>query len=66
MAKDKLFSEPRGEVRDFDFGKDTAVVFDDMLNRSVPYYSEMQRMIGEISTDYAVDGTQVYDLGCAT
>jgi tRNA (cmo5U34)-methyltransferase len=66
MAKDTLFSEQRTEVRDFDFGKDTAVVFDDMLNRSVPYYSEMQRMIGEISADYAVDGTRVYDLGCAT
>jgi len=66
MAKDTLFSEQRGEVRDFDFGKDTAVVFDDMLNRSVPYYSEMERMIGEISADYAVDGTQVYDLGCST
>ena len=66
MAKDTLFSEQRGEVRDFDFGKDTAVVFDDMLNRSVPYYSEMQRMIGEISADYAVDGTRVYDLGCST
>jgi tRNA (cmo5U34)-methyltransferase len=66
MAKDTLFSEQRSEVRDFDFGKDTAVVFDDMLSRSVPYYAEMQRMIGEISADYAVEGTRVYDLGCAT
>jgi tRNA (cmo5U34)-methyltransferase len=66
MAKDTLFSEKRNEVRDFDFGHDTAVVFDDMLNRSVPFYNEMQRMIGEISADYAVDGTRVYDLGCAT
>jgi tRNA (cmo5U34)-methyltransferase len=66
MAKDTLFSEPRTDVRDFDFGKDTAVVFDDMLNRSVPYYTEMQRMIGEIAADYAVDGTRVYDLGCST
>lgn len=66
MAKDTLFSERREDVHDFDFGKDTAVVFDDMLNRSVPYYSEMQRMIGEIAADYAVDGTRVYDLGCAT
>ena len=66
MAKDTLFSERREAVRDFDFGKDTAVVFDDMLNRSVPYYSEMQRMIGEIASDYAVEGTRIYDLGCAT
>jgi tRNA (cmo5U34)-methyltransferase len=64
--KDTLFSEKRDEVSDFDFGKDTAVVFDDMLNRSVPYYAEMQRMIGEIATDYVVKGTHLYDLGCAT
>jgi len=66
MVKDTLFSEKRDAVRDFDFGKDTAVVFDDMLNRSVPYYSEMQRMISEIAADYAVEGTRIYDLGCAT
>lgn len=65
-AEDKLFSEQRTEVSDFDFGKDTAVVFDDMLNRSVPYYTEMQRMIGEIANDYALPGTRLYDLGCAT
>jgi tRNA (cmo5U34)-methyltransferase len=66
MAKDTLFSEKRDAARDFDFGKDTAVVFDDMLIRSVPYYSEMQRMIAEISADYVTEGTRVYDLGCAT
>lgn len=47
MAHDYLFSEKRDEIRDFDFGKDTAVVFDDMLDRSVPFYSEVQRMIGK-------------------
>jgi tRNA (cmo5U34)-methyltransferase len=66
MAKDTLFSGKRREIADFDFGHDTAVVFDDMLNRSVPFYSEMQRMIGEIAADYTVSGTRVYDLGCAT
>ena len=29
MAQDLLFSEKRDEIRDFDFGKDTAVVFDE-------------------------------------
>jgi tRNA (cmo5U34)-methyltransferase len=66
MAKDRLFFEKRGEISDFDFGKDTAVVFDDMLDRSVPFYTEVQRMIGEIASDYAVDGSQLYDLGCST
>lgn len=66
MAKDSLFGEKRGEISDFDFGQDTAAVFDDMLDRSVPYYTEVQRMIGEIAGDYAVDATQLYDLGCST
>ena len=66
MAHDLLFSEKRDAIEDFDFGRDTAVVFDDMLDRSVPYYAEMQRMIGEMAADYAVEGTQLYDLGCST
>ena len=66
MAKDILFSEKRGDISDFDFGKDTAVVFDDMLERSVPFYTEVQRMMGEIAGDYAVDGSRLYDLGCST
>lgn len=53
-------------VPDFNFGPDTAAVFDDMLNRSVPFYAEIQRMIAEIVADIAVDRTNVYDLGCST
>jgi tRNA (cmo5U34)-methyltransferase len=64
--KDSLFAEKRDEIKDFDFGKETAAVFDDMLLRSVPFYAEIQRMTGEIAADYAVEGTNVYDLGCAT
>lgn len=37
-----LFSENRDEIRDFDCGKDTAVVFDDMLDRSVPFYATLR------------------------
>jgi tRNA (cmo5U34)-methyltransferase len=43
-----------------------AVVFDDMLDRSVPFYREMQRMIAEMANDFAMDGTNIYDLGCST
>ena len=50
----------------FDFGKQTAEVFDDMLERSVPFYSEVQRMISEIAADFSVEGTNLYDLGCST
>lgn len=66
MTQDKLFSQKQDSIDDFDFGKETAAVFDDMLIRSVPFYSEMQRMIAEVAADYAVDETQLYDLGCST
>jgi tRNA (cmo5U34)-methyltransferase len=63
---DRLFAAERNVIPDFDFGKDTAAVFDDMLDRSVPFYSEIQRMVGELVSDTAVDGTRIYDLGCST
>jgi tRNA (cmo5U34)-methyltransferase len=37
-----------------------------MLTRSVPFYDEIQRMTTEIAADFAVPGTNVYDLGCST
>ncbi|MGH7682624.1 MAG: carboxy-S-adenosyl-L-methionine synthase CmoA, partial [Candidatus Eiseniibacteriota bacterium] len=64
--RDQLFAEQRHRAQDFNFGKDTAVVFDDMLERSVPFYSEIQRMTGELVADFAADGTAIYDLGCST
>ncbi|NQT47298.1 MAG: carboxy-S-adenosyl-L-methionine synthase CmoA [Candidatus Omnitrophica bacterium] len=66
MKKDTLFSKKGIELAEFNFGRDTAEVFDDMLNRSVPLYQELQRMIGEIAAEFAQDGTGVYDLGCST
>ncbi len=53
-------------MSDFDFGRETARVFDDMLDRSVPFYREIQRMIGEMAADFAIPGTRLYDLGCST
>ena len=66
MAQDKLFSKKRKVIQDFNFGHATALVFDDMLQRSVPFYAEMQRMMAEIAADYAQPGTCVVDLGCST
>ena len=66
MGKDKLFANKKNNLTDFNFGKKTAGVFDDMLERSIPLYHELQRMIGEIAAEFAQDGTNVYDLGCST
>ncbi len=64
--KDRLFTEPNRDIADFDFGPRTAEVFDDMLERSVPQYWEIQRMIGEVAVAFSMPGTNVYDLGCST
>jgi tRNA (cmo5U34)-methyltransferase len=63
---DQIFAEPNQRPRDFKFDTRTAGVFDDMVSRSVPFYDEIQRMTGELAADFAVPGTNLYDLGCAT
>jgi tRNA (cmo5U34)-methyltransferase len=65
-AKDEVFRDEDRPVADFAFNEETASVFDDMLERSVPFYGEIQRMLVELAADFAVDGTAVCDVGCST
>lgn len=65
-ATDNVFKDKLEAVTDFHFGEKVASVFDDMLQRSVPFYAEIQRMIAEIAADFAVEDTNVYDLGSST
>lgn len=66
MDKDQVFSEEIRKASDFKFGAQVANVFDDMVNRSVPFYGEMQRMIAELAAAHVQGNTDVYDLGCST
>jgi tRNA (cmo5U34)-methyltransferase len=66
MNKDEFFKDQAIKPFDFRFTSKVAVVFDDMVNRSVPCYEEIQRMVAEIAADHARDGSSVYDLGCST
>ncbi|MSO73891.1 MAG: carboxy-S-adenosyl-L-methionine synthase CmoA [Alphaproteobacteria bacterium] len=63
---DRLFSEKVARESDFRFDSKTAQVFDDMVERSVPFYGEVQRMTTELAADFAVPGSNLYDFGCAT
>jgi tRNA (cmo5U34)-methyltransferase len=63
---DHIFAEPESSRSDFAFDARTASVFDDMVGRSVPFYAEIQRMVAELAAAFAVPGTNLYDLGCAT
>jgi tRNA (cmo5U34)-methyltransferase len=64
-ARDRIFTDQKRPV-DFQFGEETAAVFDDMVSRSVPFYREIQRMSADLASDFALPGTNLYDLGCAT
>jgi tRNA (cmo5U34)-methyltransferase len=66
MMRDDIFNHPGSSDSDFTFDERVSSVFDDMVTRSVPFYAELQRMTGEIAADFAVDGSNLYDLGCAT
>ncbi|HMF71317.1 MAG TPA: carboxy-S-adenosyl-L-methionine synthase CmoA [Flavitalea sp.] len=65
-VKDEVFREKYATSSDFKFTGKVAGVFDDMVNRSVPFYQEIQRMISEMAATYAGDNMNVYDLGCST
>jgi len=65
-GEDHIFVAPESKSGDFKFDSKVASVFDDMVTRSVPLYGEMQRMACELAAYFAVQGTQLYDIGCAT
>jgi len=63
---DKVFATELERISDFSFNETVAGVFDDMVSRSVPMYGEIQRMLAELAASFAVEGSNVYDLGCST
>ena len=65
-GKDRVFAEAGKRTLDFRFDTKVASVFDDMVERSVPFYAEIQRMICELAADFAQPHTSIYDLGCST
>lgn len=65
MGRDRLYNtnEP---VEKFEFNEQVAEVFDDMLDRSVPFYNRVVEMSAEIFGHTLQPGDVVYDLGCST
>jgi tRNA (cmo5U34)-methyltransferase len=64
MDKDKIFQKPI--IKQFEFDKEVVSVFDDMLNRSVPFYDEMLNLSVSFALKYCHENSVVYDLGCST
>ena len=51
---------------DFDFSERVVEVFDDMLDRSIPFYQEVIRQTSRLLEAHLAPGDLVCDLGCAT
>ncbi|MDG6882268.1 tRNA (cmo5U34)-methyltransferase [Phocoenobacter uteri] len=65
MQKDTLFSAPINKLGDFSFDEAVAEVFPDMIQRSVPGYSNIITAIGMLAQRFATEHSNIYDLGCS-
>ncbi|MDD5578720.1 MAG: carboxy-S-adenosyl-L-methionine synthase CmoA [Methylobacter sp.] len=66
VNKDKIFRQT-GRIEDFAFDERVAQVFDNMVSRSVPCYSEIQRLQSDLIMDFLpADSAVLCDLGCST
>ena len=63
--KDTLFSAPIEKLGDFTFDEGVAEVFPDMIQRSVPGYSNIITAIGMLAERFVTANSHVYDLGCS-
>lgn len=63
--RDTLFSTPVASLGDWIFDERVAEVFPDMIQRSIPGYSNIIAMIGMLAKRFVQPATQIYDLGCS-
>ncbi len=63
--KDRIFAETIKKPQDFVFDEKVAAVFPDMLLRSIPGYPAIIGMIETLTTQFAQNGSHLYDLGCS-
>ena len=66
MSPDQVFDRNRARSSDFEFNEEVALVFDDMLSRSVPFYKEQQNLLKTIAGQFYQPGSKIVDLGCST
>lgn len=64
--KDRVFSDPQSGGEAFRFGPRVAACFDDMAERSIPLYRELQIAAVTLAQRAAQPETAIYDIGCST
>ena len=63
--RDTLFAAPVAKLGDWTFDERVAEVSPDMIQRSVPGYSNIISMIGLLAERFVQPDSHVYDLGCS-
>ncbi len=63
-SMDKVFTKPI--TKQFEFDEDVAAVFDDMLERSIPFYKEVIALTCNVICTHAKPDAKIVDLGCST
>lgn len=66
MRKDETYKRKLKKISTFRFNKEVANVFDDMVNRSVPFYKGLQNLLAKLAVHFHKPDKIIYDLGCAT
>lgn len=65
MAQDSLYATRKNKVAPFEFDEEVVAVFPDMIERSVPGYTLLLPLIGQLGSRYAQPHSRCYDLGCS-
>ena len=63
--RDNIYANTLDNIAGFRFDESVAAVFPDMIQRSVPGYSNIITMTGLLAARHAQDHTRCYDLGCS-
>jgi len=61
---DKVFTKPI--AKQFEFDEEVASVFDDMLERSIPFYKETIELLCQVVCVHVKAQARIVDLGCST
>lgn len=65
MSRDDIYQQYRETVPPFTFDAEVARVFDDMIRRSIPFYTEILRQQVRLIQQHYISGSCIYDLGCS-
>ena len=64
-VQDTIYAVEKTKVEPFTFDEEVVAVFPDMIARSVPGYTLLLPLIGQIASRYAQPYSRCYDLGCS-